>query len=391
MSRNLEHYPLQNTSKESDSAFHTFIDIARANEEKFFSSYAAFSKDHKRYRGCENDHRLPYKRDVDRIVHSKAYARYTDKTQVVYLVDNDHITHRGLHVQLVSNFARGIAEILQLNLDLVEAISLGHDVGHTPFGHEGERYLSSIAKKRGVGYFSHSLQSCRLLSHIEPLNLGFAVYDGFLCHDGGMKERTLYPKKNKSWEDHFSEQQQKKEDPNINLQPATLEGCLVKMCDTISYVGKDIEDAIALGIIERKDIPKTILGSSNRDILNYLARDMIKSSYDKGYIEISIEAFDALKDLRTFNFQNIYTHPKLKVESFKIKSSYKILFEYLFEDFQKKEKESYLWNHFLSSKEQSYLDNFSVEEHIIDFLAGMTDRYFVRTLQDLVIPSTIQV
>ena len=129
---------------------------------------------------------FPYKRDVDRIVHSKAYARYVDKTQVAYLVENDHITHRSLHVQLVSNFARGIAEILRLNLDLVEAIALGHDVGHPPFGHEGEGYLSSLSKEYGNGPFAHPWQSCRLLTDIEPLNLGLAVYDGFLCHDGGM-------------------------------------------------------------------------------------------------------------------------------------------------------------------------------------------------------------
>src|SRR5690242_1978901 len=118
---------------------------AQSKEETTLHPKAALSKNHSRFFGSEEDHRLPYKRDVDRIVHSKAYARYVDKTQVVYLVANDHITHRSLHVQLVSNFARGIAEILRLNLDLVEAISLGHDVGHPPFGHEGEGYLSELS------------------------------------------------------------------------------------------------------------------------------------------------------------------------------------------------------------------------------------------------------
>ena len=119
---------------------------AEEREGKTLCSRAAFSKDHSRCMPLESDHRLPYRRDVDRIVHSKAYARYSDKTQVVYLVENDHITHRALHVQLVSNFARGIGEILQLNLDLVEAIALGHDVGHPPFGHEGEGYLSELSR-----------------------------------------------------------------------------------------------------------------------------------------------------------------------------------------------------------------------------------------------------
>src|SRR3984957_3501716 len=162
------------------------INFRKFAEESVLVPIASLSKNHSRYFGPEDDHRLPYKRDVDRIVHSKAYARYIDKTQVVYLVENDHITHRSLHVQLVSNFARGIAEILHLNLDLVEAIALGHDVGHPPFGHEGEEYLSALSQEFGAGHFAHSWQSCRLFMHVEPLNLGLAVYDGFLCHDGGM-------------------------------------------------------------------------------------------------------------------------------------------------------------------------------------------------------------
>src|ERR1700722_2444663 len=144
---------------------------AEKREEQILHPKAAFSKQHQRYFGPEEDHRLPYKRDVDRIVHSKAYARYTDKTQVAYLVENDHITHRSLHVQLVSNFARGIAEILRLNLDLVEAIALGHDVGHPPFGHEGEGYLSKLSEEFLDLPFAHPWQSCRLFTEIESLNL----------------------------------------------------------------------------------------------------------------------------------------------------------------------------------------------------------------------------
>ncbi|MBS0637259.1 MAG: HD domain-containing protein, partial [Verrucomicrobia bacterium] len=146
----------------------------------------------------------PYKEDVERIIHSKAFKRYSDKTQVVYLVENDHLTHRGHHVQLVSSFSRGLAKLLGLDVDLVEAISLGHDVGHPPFGHEGEGYLSEICKERGLGAYSHSSQSCRLLSVIEPLNLCFFVYDGFLCHDGGMRKPISTPV-SKTWQDHFRE------------------------------------------------------------------------------------------------------------------------------------------------------------------------------------------
>src|ERR1700733_12959948 len=151
---------------EQSNILEKYRQIAEAQEISIFHPKASFSKDHSRREGAELDHRLPYKRDVDRIIHSKAYARYVDKTQVVYLVENDHITHRSLHVQLVSNFARGIAEILRLNIDLVEAISLGHDVGHPPFGHEGEGYLSRLSQEYDNGAFTHPWQSCRLFSDI---------------------------------------------------------------------------------------------------------------------------------------------------------------------------------------------------------------------------------
>lgn len=359
-------------------------------EEQGLHPKAALSQGHTRYSGSEIDHRLPYKRDVDRIVHSKAYARYSDKTQVVYLVDNDHVTHRNLHVQLVSNFARGIAEILRLNLDLVEAISLGHDVGHPPFGHEGETYLSELSEEYGNGIFAHPWQSCRLFTMIEPLNLGLTVYDGFLCHDGGMSTTKLEPRFNKTWKDHLDDLQQKKQDPDKNIIPGTLEGCLVKFCDTMSYVGRDIEDAVRLGILHREDIPNTILGTSNRDILSYLAQDMISQSYQKDYIALSQEAFDALKVLREFNFRQIYMHPKLKVESKKVKRGYRIIFEFLLDEFKNHGEESYLWKEFLYNKPKVYLTSASPVQMVIDYISGMTDNFFVRTLEKIFVPARIE-
>lgn len=366
-----------------------FRQRAQEQEEKSLFNLAAYSRDHNRYFGPEDDHRLPYKRDVDRIIHSKAYARYVDKTQVVYLVDNDHITHRGLHVQLVSNFARGIAEILRLNLDLVEAIALGHDVGHPPYGHEGEGYLSELSQEYECGVFAHPWQSCRHFTEVEPLNLGLSTYDGFLCHDGGMSGTRLIPKFGKTWDNHFQEKKMKVENPDKNIMPGTLEGCLVKLCDTMSYLGKDIEDAIQLGIIQREQVPHTILGQSNREMLSVLGRDIIQHSYNKEYIEMSEEAYQALKAIRKFNFENIYLHPKLKVESKKIKRSYRILFEYLLEDLQKNKEESHLWIQFLDNKSALYLSETKPARMVIDYVAGMTDHFFVRTLQKLMVPSRI--
>lgn len=363
---------------------------AESKEEIALFEKSAFSKDHSRLEGAEDDHRMPYKRDVDRILHSKAYSRYIDKTQVVYLVDNDHITHRSLHVQLVSSFARGIAEILRLNLDLVESIALGHDVGHPPFGHEGEEYLSALSIEHDNGPFSHPLQSCRLFTDIEPLNLGLNVYDGFLCHDGGMGGAMLVPVFDKSWEDHFKDRKNKKIHPDTNIMPTTLEGCLVKLCDTMSYLGRDIEDAINIGILAREDVPKTILGTTNREILGVLAADIIKHSYNKEFIAISEEAYDALRTLRSFNFKHIYNHPKLKVESVKIKYSYRILFEFLLRDLLEQNQESYLWKSFLYKRGGKYLTSTSPVQMVIDYIAGMTDNFFIRTLEKIFIPSKIQ-
>lgn len=369
---------------------HSYRKMVEAQEETILHPKAALSRNHHRFFGAEDDHRLPYKRDVDRIVHSKAYSRYVDKTQVVYLVDNDHITHRSLHVQLVSNFARGIAEILRLNLDLVEAIALGHDVGHPPFGHEGEGYLSQLSVEYTGKPFTHPWQSCRLFTELEPLNLGLAVYDGFLCHDGGMCGNQLKPRYGKTWEDHFADKEQKLRDPEENIWPGTLEGCLVKLCDTISYLGRDIEDAITLGIINRKEIPQTILGDSNRVILSVLSQDIIRNSYEKDFIALSSEVYEALKVLRRFNFERIYTHPRLKVESKKVCRSYRILFDYLLQDLNHREKNSYMWSMFLHNKSARYLEQTVSPQKVIDYIAGMTDHYFIKTLERCVIPRPIE-
>jgi dGTPase len=382
-------YPIKENSKLQEVLIN-YRQFVEHKETQLLHPKASLSKDHQRFFEEEADHRLPYKRDVDRIVHSKAYARYADKTQVVYLVQNDHVTHRGLHVQLVSNFARGIAEILQLNLDLVEAIALGHDVGHPPFGHEGEGYLSELSLEHGNGPFTHPLQSCRLFTEIEPLNLGLAVYDGFLCHDGGMCGSKYAPRFGKTWSDHLQDKSNKAEAPDNNIWPGTLEGCLVKLCDTMSYLGRDIEDAISLGILTREQVPNTILGTNNREILQHLACDIIQMSYEKDYIAISDEVYTAMHVLREFNFNHIYIHPKLKVESKKIQRSYRILFETLLENLQKQKENSYIWENYLQNKSEKYLANTSPIQMVIDYVSGMTDGYFIKTLERLVVPMSIE-
>lgn len=335
------------------------------------------------------DYRLSYRCDVDKIVHSKAYARYADKTQVAYLVCNDHISHRGLHVQLVSHFARGIGTVLNLNIDLIEAIALGHDVGHPPFGHEGEGYLCELSLEYGNGAFAHPLQSCRLFTSIEPLDLGLLVYDGFLCHDGGMCGNKLSPHFGKTWEIHEEEKKAKLKDPEKNIWPGSLEGCLVKICDTMSYIGRDIEDAINLGILKRSDIPSSILGTTNSEMLHSFATDLITHSYKEEYICISEEVYEALRMLRKFNFQHIYQYPKLKTESTRIRRSYRLLFEFLLNDFDLHKKKSYLWINFLHNKPDFYLSSSSPVQMVVDYISGMTDCYFIRTIENLFIPNLI--
>jgi dGTPase len=376
-------------SKDSNEVLSSISRSMKENEVQSLFRKAAFSQQHNRKVKEPEDFFPPYKQDLDRILQSKAVHRYSDKTQVVYLVHNDHLTHRGLHVQLVSAFARGIASALRLNIDLVEAIAIGHDVGHPPFGHEGEVYLSALTKELGLGAFSHARQSCRLLSEIEPLNLGFLVYDGFLCHDGGLKEHMASPRFSKNWEVHFAEQQGRLEEPEKDFAPASLEGCLVKMCDTVSYIGKDIEDAIILGIIKRDDIPNTKLGSTNKEILRACSDDLITNSYEKEYISFSDTVFSALRKLRAFNFERIYTYHKLKVQSSKIQDAYRLLYERLEKDYEQRNEESLLFKGFLHSKSHEYILKTTLAQKIVDYIAGMTDTYFVQTLETLVVPQQI--
>jgi len=338
----------------------------------------------------ENDYRSPYRRDADRILQSKAYARYVDKTQVVYLIDNDHISQRGLHVQLVSGLARGIGRALGLHLDLIEAIALGHDVGHPPFGHEGEGYLSHLACQHGLDPFSHPAQSCRLFTDIEPLNLGLQVYDGILCHDGGMQDTRMEPRFYKEWADHEKDLKMRALDPEVNLIPMTLEGCLVKFCDTVSYVGRDLEDAINMGIIERHHVPLTGLGQSNSSIQKAFAEDLIRHSKGHNHIAVSEETYQSIRKLRDFNFTHIYKDPRLKVESRKIRRSYRVLFQFLLENLQAKAEDSYIWGDFLSTKSADYRKDTSAPQMVVDYIAGMTDGFFLRTLQRIFVPSQIE-
>ncbi len=342
-------------------------------------------------------HRQPFAHDVDRILHSKAYTRYIDKTQVFSLVKNDHITHRVLHVQLVSRIGRTIGRFLGLNEDLIEAIALGHDIGHPPFGHEGERILTKLCRKHGLDSFQHNIQSLQFLENFERKgrgwNLTLQTLDGILCHDGEVHRLRLRPERQKSFKILDREIARKSKKPMIMLSPMTLEGCVVRLADTISYIGRDIEDAIELGMITRADIPKPCakrLGTSNGTIVYTLVTDLIKESIrvrnkaslpesEDDAIGLSFEVAELLLELKKFNYERIYRNPKLKPDFAKIHRCYENLFDFFLEQTKtKKCKESgEVALKFSENMTDEYVNAHSPAARVRDYLAGMTDDFFL--------------
>ena len=365
-------------------------------EQKRLSPWSCLSRNAVRQKEEEKvliGHRQNFSLDTDRILHSLAYSRYIDKTQVFYLIKNDHITHRVLHVQLASKIARTVGRLLRLNEDLLEAIALGHDIGHTPFGHDGEKFLSEISRSYGCGDFLHNIQGVRFLEQIERKgkgwNLTLQVLDGILCHDGEIHSQALQPKKDKDFNTLDSEMREKEEDASIDLWPMTLEGCVVRMADTISYIGRDIEDAIRLGLINRADLPKDcrqVLGETNGAIVYSLVEDLVASSLDKPYICFSPEVGEALKRLKEFNQDYIYTNEKVKSQTPKIKLMVELLFEKYLRDLETGNEKSDIYREFLDGMSSEYRDDTSSAVIVRDFIAGMTDDYFLGRCKKHLIP-----
>ena len=330
------------------------------------------------------DYRQAFSIDVDRILHAHAYARYIDKTQVFSLVQNDHITHRVLHVQLVSKIARTIGRYLSLNEDLIEAIALGHDIGHAPFGHDGERYLSDLCQHHGIGTFQHNVQSVQFLDKVERKGLGWNLclqtLDGILCHDGEVHNQMLQPKSDKNFDTLDHEMACKIKDPATGLVPMTLEGCVVRIADTIAYIGRDIEDAIRLDLIDRSDLPPIsveCLGNTNGTIVFNLVTDIIQTSFQKDYVAFSTDVSRALQRLKNFNLEHIYLNPKIKAHSAKLKTLFGFLFEKYLSDLKHKDMTSVIFRQFLNGMSAAYSQTHNDVEIVRDFIAGMTDAYFI--------------
>ncbi|BCS96428.1 deoxyguanosinetriphosphate triphosphohydrolase-like protein [Desulfoluna limicola] len=366
--------------------------------EENLSSFAARSRDALRRQGDQAEatgYRPSYALDVDRIINSQAYTRYIDKTQVFSLIQNDHLTHRVLHVQLVSRIARTVGRALGLNEDLIEAISLGHDIGHPPFGHEGERILSALSKEAGLGPFHHNLQSVRFLDVLERegrgWNLTLQTLDGIFCHNGESHDVPLSPNRTKNFPLFDEELTRRGNGEHFTPVPLTLEGCVVKFADTISYIGRDIEDAIRLGIISRDDLPPAftrLLGETNGTIVYTLVTDVITHSTGEE-IRYSEEVARALVGLKAFNLKHIYMSREIKKHLGNLSELFAIVFDRCLDDLRKGREDSLIIHGFAGKMAPAYLDTTPPEMVVRDFISGMTDNYFLRLCPKELRPSII--
>lgn len=343
--------------------------------------------------------RPTFVRDIEKIMHLSYYNRYADKTQVFSFYNNDDITRRALHVQLVSRIARNIGSVLGLNLDLIEAIALGHDIGHTPFGHAGERFLNDLLYKETGRYFNHNVHSVRVLDKLFERNITLQTLDGVLCHNGEFECQEYRPKREKDF-DAFDKEV---EDCYVNgpsaikkLVPSTLEGCVVRICDMIAYLGKDRQDARIARIIDKDYKFKTEkIGTENAAIINNLTVDILEHSYGKDYILLSDSAYKDLKNAKKENYEVIYKNDAVNKQYDEIiRPMFKDIYYKLLDDIVNKDEDSVIYRHhidFICKDRKYYKDVDYLKEEpnqiVVDFIASMTDDYFV-ALHEFLFPNS---
>jgi len=350
--------------------------------------------------------RTEFQRDIHRIIYSQAFRRLKHKTQVFFIPNNDHICTRMEHVLYVSAAARTVARHLGLNEDLAEAIGLGHDLGHAPFGHHGETVLNRFSKKSGLGFFQHELHGLRVVDKLAErdreeevgLNLTYHVRDGIISHCGESFKQHLKPRKEKTKLDL-----EKVKNKTEISAPCSLEGCIVRMIDVIAYAGRDAEDAIVSGLIHSEDVPPLVrreLGGNNGRIIGKLIKNLIDhSSVTKDSIGLDDKHFKLLMQLKDFNYKHIYKHKR--VEEYKLQASLAI--EILFKTLVKTAKKTKRFTKLSDTQEnliviktaKKYIDTISydpderIERIIIDFIAGMTDNFVLNCVGELCLPKNI--
>ena len=330
--------------------------------------------------------RTAFIRDIDKIIHCPYYNRYADKTQVFSFYKNDDITRRGLHVQLVSRIARTIGKALGLNLDLIEAIALGHDIGHTPFGHAGEEFLDELLFEHIGRHFSHNIHSVRVLDKIFPYNISLQTLNGIAAHDGEMELSEYYPAPLDTFEEFDNQIENCYIDKkNVRkLVPGTLEGCVMRISDIIAYLGKDRQDAEKASILKTDAYEECAIGTYNAEIINNLIVNIIENSYGKPYIKMDAEHFEALKKAKSDNYELIYKNDIVKAEMQSIvKPMMSALYEKLLEDLKSDNKSSPIFTHHINYinkahyKRETPYEQTEPNQIVVDYIASMTDDYFI--------------
>ncbi len=343
-------------------------------------------------RNTKRDHaclwRPAYIRDIEKIMHSLYYNRYADKTQVFSFYKNDDISHRGFHVQLVSRIARNIGRLLGLNCDLIEAIALGHDMGHTPFGHAGEKFLNEIYYAKTGRYFNHNVHSVRVLDKVLNLNLSLQTLDGILCHNGESEFMEYRPSPLSDF-DEFDKKVEKcytDEKAIKKLIPNTLEGCVVRISDIIAYIGKDRQDAIKTHMIPSESIfEESSIGKYNAMIINNLIVNIVENSFGKDCIMMDESHFSALKKAKKDNYELIYlagdTTDKYNTL---IRPMFSKLYGKILDELTLNHTDSPVFRHHIETVEHANRFNencnYRSEEPnmiAVDFIASMTDDYFI--------------
>ncbi len=332
--------------------------------------------------------RPAFARDIEKILNVPAYNRYADKTQVFSFVENDDICRRGLHVQLVSRIARGIGALLGLNCELIEAIALGHDVGHTPFGHAGERFLSKCYHARTGRYFNHNVHSVRVLDQLYRRNVSLQTLDGVLCHNGEFAQQVLRVGGLSGFDELDARVETCCADERAikQLRPSTLEGCVVRVSDMIAYVGKDRQDALDMGAVPSLDaFDSRVIGRDNARIINNLTVDIVNNSYRKERICMSEEVFADLKLAKRQNYELIYLKEGMTADAGNVvEEMFEEMYARLLDDLVRGDESSPVVRHHarsLAAKSRSVTaeDYLAGEPNqiVVDYLASMTDSYFV--------------
>lgn len=336
--------------------------------------------------------RQPFVHDIDKIMHSPYFNRYSDKTQVYSLYKNDDLTRRSLHVQLVSRISRTIGCALHLNTDLIEAIALGHDMGHPPFAHTGEKYLNELFVAHCGKHFYHNIQSVRVFDKLFPHNISLQTLHDIASHNGELELQEYIPVPVPTFEEFDKLIEECLWDPKTAnaLLPCTLEGAVVRISDIIAYLGKDRQDAIRTRNVNEKDFFNEEIGSINSEIINNLVVNIIENSYGQRSIKMDKKHFEALRQSKRDNYEKIYnktvSSARLDVT---IKPMMADIYERCMYDLEKGNEDSPIYSEHIAFVERTPYKRISPyietekNQIVVDFISSMTDDYFVELHQFL--------